>query len=465
MPHCAVKGCRTGYRGEKYYPCFYFPSHPGRAEQWKKALNRGSNFNPSITTRVCARHFPESHLIQINCKGKPTKRPHLVKWAYPMLEMEGPPNRDKRKGKPDKSEDHSDDSNDPDYVKDPLDIDDKERELAVKNEVIVMLQNEIDQLKEDNVLKNEIIENGKLEVDTLKRKQILDEKNCSVEIGKLKTDIVSLNHQIETLNKTLSAIGTIFNEDQIKRLIDVEEKNTRKSLFDEKTLNECAQMFQSCGNKAYEYLLDQGFPFPSYRTVLRHIMLLKKDPKRYEEFLTSKRDKELLARERKETYKLARRARIIRQQDEINRQREKNGEPLIKRLKRKEKDNTTSPEISMQKKNKLIRKKTTPKATKAKKHDNKEDNNPQNVPEIQLNSDAICEVMNEPEISEKCITEDELQASVNFLKELEENSNDSIEEIDSFDKDVPAPSHVVLAFTLPKAPVPKENLDKTDYFL
>ena len=73
--------------------------------------------------------------------------------------------------------------------------------------------------------------------------------------------------------------------------------------------------------------------------------------------------------------------------------------------------------------------------------------------------------MNEPEISEKCITEDELQASVNFLKELEENSNDSIEEIDSFDKDVPAPSHVVLAFTLPKAPVPKENLDKTDYFL
>jgi len=61
----------------------------------------------------------------------------------------------------------------------------------------------------------------------------------------------------------------------------------------------------------------------------------------------------------------------------------------------------------------------------------------------------------------------ELQASIDFLMDLEnDDSSDSIIEVDSFVKPPTQSTHVLLAVTrFPNDPVPKEKLDKKDYFI
>ena len=512
MPSCAVTGCKTGY-GKQYpsYTCFQFPlKNPGRFLKWKKALNR-KNFEPNESTRICERHFDESHIRRIDCRGKPTKRPHLHEWAYPTLNMRIKVLSTKNKaGTTEYAKDETADDNKVEHNYSTIhadssmseldDITDSEEEYKdllkienkvpeVRNEVIDMLQHEVGQLKEDKVF--------------LTQKYVNDTEKFHVELAKLRKENATMKTELAKATSALRGVERVFNPDQIRRLERLQEKTS----FSDKTMIESAQFHRLCGHKPYNYLIDKGYPFPSERAMQRFKNHIKeKEPEKYEEFLKAnsavveeaKEKLALINAKRRVKMNEVRASRTQEERDRIKAKRHakrleirekmiQNGtyvppkkkvkkvKPPKKKTSRKKKENSAGSKKKAKKKEnpagskKKAKKKENPAGSKKKakkKIPDKNDHDDENDFGAAQHSEAMIEP--EKNVDPNAPVDDaELQASVDFLMDLEnEASSDSIIEVDSFVKPPPQPTHVLLAVPrFPDDPVPKERLDKNDYFI
>ena len=507
MPSCAVPGCKTGY-GKKYqkYTIFRIPqNNPGRFLKWKKALNR-KNYEPNKNTVICERHFEESHIRRIDYRGKPTKRPHLHEWAYPTLNMLIKVSSRKHKDgtieytkdetadidrvehnysmiHADSPMSESDDITDSEEEdKDPLAIEDKEPE--VRNEVIVMLQHEVDQLKQEKVFYTE--KNVK-ETGELKQQYMLLEQKYHVELGKLRKENAEMKNKLAIISCALRGVERVFNQDQIKRLQKINES------FSDKTMIESIQFHHLCGPKPYNYLVDKGYPFPMERCMqLFKKRIKEKEPEKYEELLKAKiavveEFKEKLGQINAKRRVRMKEFRAQRTQEEKDCDATKRQVAKAAKIEKMIQNGTYIPPKKKIKKVTSPKKKTSKKKkenpTGSKKIIKKKQKIPAKNAEIAINvgnaenyylgendlgAAQNTEAMIEPEKNVDAnvpVDDAELQASIDFLMDLEnEASSDYIVEVDSFVNPQPQPTHVLLA-VLPNDPVPKENLDKKDYFI
>lgn len=74
----------------------------------------------------------------------------------------------------------------------------------------------------------------------------------------------------------------VFTEDQIQFI----KKNTQRgALWTIETLNKALKLYVVCGQKGYEEIRKQNLPYPSIRTIQRHIQGLKCKPGILQDFL------------------------------------------------------------------------------------------------------------------------------------------------------------------------------------
>ena len=509
MKCCAVTGCKTGYGKQyPYYTCFQFPqNNPGRFLKWKKALNR-KNYEPTERTVICLRHFEESHIRRIDCRGKPTKRPHLHEWAYPTLNMKIKVSSTKRKaGTTEYTKDETADNNKVEHNystihadspmsesdditdseeedKDPLAIEDKEPE--VRNEVIVMLQHEVDQLKQEKVI---LTEQYVKDTGELKKQFMSLEQKFHVELGKLRKENAAMKTELAKVSSALRGVEKVFNPDQIKRL---QSSQDSKSCFSDKTMIESAQFHQLCGHKPYNYLIEKGYPFPCEKALRRFKKTTKeKEPEKYEELIKAKTAvveefKEKLGQINAKRRVKMKQLRAQRTQEEKDRDAAKRQVAKAAKIERMIQNGTYVPPKKKVKKVNSPKKKTSKKnkenptgskkskkmVKKKKKIAAKNAENAVNAENYYLDENDLgvaenTKAMIEPEKSVDAnapVDDAELQASIDFLMDLEnDDSSDSIIEVDSF---VKPPTHILLAVPrFPNDPVPKEKLDKKDYFI
>ena len=69
----------------------------------------------------------------------------------------------------------------------------------------------------------------------------------------------------ERLSLIEESLSKVFNEDQVKKLID----DKPFVHYSDKTIEESFQLYKACGVKGYQLLLKRGYPLPTIRTLQR----------------------------------------------------------------------------------------------------------------------------------------------------------------------------------------------------
>ncbi|EZA53771.1 hypothetical protein X777_06667 [Ooceraea biroi] len=83
-------------------------------------------------------------------------------------------------------------------------------------------------------------------------------------VKKLNAEKISLHKQCVNNRKSQSIIKNIFNDDQIRALVN---KSNQGSKWSEKTIKKALRLKFSCGLNGYNELLGQRMPLPSVRTL------------------------------------------------------------------------------------------------------------------------------------------------------------------------------------------------------
>ena len=259
MPsYCSVQGCKSN-RAHKSpsVPVHYFPLNiPAIAEKWKSACGRGENFVPAKHHVICRKHFTKNDFQKFYSHGskKMTKK-KLKDFAYPTMylptaETKSSVEHDHMRMKPSTS-DHlfdevqfntSDDENHGHQHKEVA------AEVEIEADVNELLRVKIQQLEAE---KQEL----------LSKNEALEGRNKDLE--ELKSEI----HE---------AVSTVYSEDEIYRL---KSKKFRKKYpmkrYPSAAMMKAIKTYYTCGTAGYKHLLKQGQPWPSVRTIQRH---LKKVP-------------------------------------------------------------------------------------------------------------------------------------------------------------------------------------------
>lgn len=104
-------------------------------------------------------------------------------------------------------------------------------------------------------------------------KQFLQVINMRRKIKAQRKTIETLETKIKN-GKYKRALTSIFNEDQIQILIT--KKRSRN--WSHKTIQRALQFKFVCGRSGYDHLIQQGYPFPSLRTLRRKLEDFKFQP-------------------------------------------------------------------------------------------------------------------------------------------------------------------------------------------
>lgn len=104
-------------------------------------------------------------------------------------------------------------------------------------------------------------------------KQYLQIINMRREIKAQRKTIETLETKIKN-DKYKRALTSIFNEDQIQTLMT--KKRNRN--WSHKTIQRALQFKFVCGRSGYDHLIQQGYPFPSLRTLRRKLEDFKFQP-------------------------------------------------------------------------------------------------------------------------------------------------------------------------------------------
>ncbi|XP_032671882.1 uncharacterized protein LOC116844467 isoform X2 [Odontomachus brunneus] len=96
-----------------------------------------------------------------------------------------------------------------------------------------------------------------------------------LQIINMRRKMKGLRNKIQTLqiiiknDKYKRAVLSIFNEDQIQTLM----KKKRCRNWSHKTIQRALQLIFVCGSNGYNKLIQQGYPFPSLRTLIRRFQI------------------------------------------------------------------------------------------------------------------------------------------------------------------------------------------------
>ena len=115
-------------------------------------------------------------------------------------------------------------------------------------------------------------------------------------IAALEKKVNELSSENHDMKAKISGLEKLFNEDQIDRLLC---PGSRKPYLT-KTLQEGIHLYYTCGTSAYNFLRDKGFPYPSVRTLQRHLVGIDCQPGIQHDFINlMKKRTDNLSREEK----------------------------------------------------------------------------------------------------------------------------------------------------------------------
>lgn len=244
MPNCCqVNLCRNGLKNEPNLQCFEFPKTPDIKRRWIKQLKKSPDFEPKRHHRVCSRHFIDSDfLISTSITGKQLKS--LKPDAIPTLFLKGETEvvEEAMESQPMKPTTYSGYKHDHSYSS----ANNDSGHVDVQDLTDIAMEETI----EEPMSPNEDLESL---------------------VSQLKQQITELQDENKTLKDALSSI---FNNDQVTRLLQPESNYT----WSPQTLQKGIQLYYICGTSGYECLLEHKFPLPSVRTLQRHLALVDVQP-------------------------------------------------------------------------------------------------------------------------------------------------------------------------------------------